>query len=69
MRGVGASPTCPICQAQRWTVGPVTVSPYLKTALDPVKYQVPFVSLVCENCFYVMQFAWKRVRDKVERGE
>lgn len=62
---------CPACRtAAGWTAeGPVVALDYKEMSSGPAEVAarnvIPVVLLICNNCAFVMQFGWLRIRREV----
>lgn len=62
---------CPICGANRWVVdGPVAALRYEHGPPAQISIQggPPVILAICENCFFVRQFAWLPIKTGGGRG-
>ncbi|WP_437499412.1 hypothetical protein [Sorangium sp. So ce1099] len=73
----GHMPNCLVCGHREWTILGLTSSPKVQLLLnkETSSYEanesdevVPLLSVACNNCHYVIQFAWALVVQDDEDG-
>ncbi len=58
----GQLPLCPACRLSTWEFAGLTGAANFNLAEGRIgNVTTPLATLVCKNCFYVMNFAWKPI--------
>jgi hypothetical protein len=66
-------PSCPVCGTRKWRfdgiAGPLVLTNHLPGTTPQVAFDrvYPVALVTCQECFYILTFAWKSIVDAAQK--